>query len=376
MELPTYFTDFLQTIRPTPNQVDDYKCGHQTLRQRLREDAVLSPILVSTFLQGSYRRATAIRPQAGKRSDVDVIVVTRLSKDEYTPAQAQEVFVPFLEKHYRGKYQKQGRSIGIELSYVDIDLVITAAPSESEVGILQAESVTTEDTPEDVDDWRLTKSWVERAHRGLPDASLRLKAAQQEPEWKLAPLSIPDRDANTWEATHPLAQIKWTWEKNKHCNGHYVNVVKALKWWRRVKLSTLQYPKGYPVEHLIGQCCPYGITSVAEGVTRTLETIAWDYQSYALLKQTPPFFLSDHGAPDHNVFHRLSGEDFAEFHRFVCEAVAIARQALDEPDDVRASVEKWQALFGPSFPDAHPDESKGGYTARERVSVIGGGRFA
>ena len=158
MELCTYFTDFLQTIRPTSNQVDDYKCGHQTLRQRLREDAVLSPILVSTFLQGSYRRATAIRPKAGKRSDVDVIVVTRLSKDEYTPEQALEVFVPFLEKHYRGKYKKQGRSIGIELSYVDIDLVITAAPSESEVGILQAESVTTEDTPEDVDDWKLTKS--------------------------------------------------------------------------------------------------------------------------------------------------------------------------------------------------------------------------
>jgi hypothetical protein len=244
------------------------------------------------------------------------------------------------------------------------------------VGILQAESVTTEDTPEDVDDWRLTKSWVERAHRGLPGASLLLKAAQQEPEWKLAPLSIPDRDANTWETTHPLAQIKWTWEKNKHCNGHYVNVVKALKWWRRVKLSTLQYPKGYPVEHLIGQCCPYGITSVAEGVTRTLETIAWAYQSYALLKQTPPFFLSDHGAPDHNVFHRLSGEDFAEFHSAVCEAAVIARQALDEPDDVRASVETWQALFGRSFPDAPPDESKGGYTARERVSVIGGGRFA
>lgn len=376
MELCTYFTDFLQTIRPTANQVDDYKCGHQTLRQRLLEDAVLSPILVSTFLQGSYRRATAIRPQAGKRSDVDVIVVTRLSKDEFTPEQALEVFVPFLEKHYRGKYKKQGRSIGIELSYVDIDLVITAAPSESEVGILQAESVTTEDTPEDVDDWRLTKSWVERAHRSLPGASLLLKAAQQEPEWKLAPLYIPDRDANTWEATHPLAQIKWTWEKNRHCNGHYVNVVKALKWWRRVKLSTLQYPKGYPVEHLIGQCCPYGITSVAEGVTRTLETIAWDYQSYALLKQTPPFFLSDHGAPDHNVFHRLSGEDFAEFHSAVCEAATIARQALDEPDDVRASVEAWQTLFGTSFPDAPPDESKGGYTARERVSVIGGGRFA
>jgi hypothetical protein len=63
MELPSYFTDFLSNIRPTPNQVDDYMCGHQTLRQRMQEDTRLSPILVSTFLQGSYRRATAIRPR-------------------------------------------------------------------------------------------------------------------------------------------------------------------------------------------------------------------------------------------------------------------------------------------------------------------------
>src|ERR1700726_4213429 len=134
MQLPTYFSDFLQNIRPTQNQIEDYKCGHQTLRQRLRQDEALSPILVSTFLQGSYRRATAIRPRSGKRSDVDVIVVTKLSSEEYTSEQALDLFLPFLEKHYRGKYYKQGRSLAIELSYVDIDLVITSAPSESELG--------------------------------------------------------------------------------------------------------------------------------------------------------------------------------------------------------------------------------------------------
>jgi hypothetical protein len=284
MELPSYFADFLSEIRPTLDQVDDFKCGHKTLRQRLKDDATLSPIIVSTFLQGSYRRATAIRPQKGQRSDADVVVVTRLSKDEYTPDKALDVFVPFLDTHYQGKYEKQGRSIGISLSYVELDLVITAAPSESEEGILQSESVTTEDTPEDIDDWRISKSWVERAHRSLPNAQLLLKAARQEPEWKLSPLYIPDRDAKEWDATHPLAQIKWTWGKNARCNSHYVNIVKALKWWRRLKLSTLKYPKGYPIEHLIGHCCPDGISSVADGVTRTLETIARDYQYFALLK--------------------------------------------------------------------------------------------
>jgi tRNA nucleotidyltransferase (CCA-adding enzyme) len=132
MELPSYFKDFLKEIRPTPDQIDDYKSGHKTLRDRLGKDAKLSPILVSDFLQGSYRRATAVRPKGGKRADVDVIVVTKLSKDEYSPGAAMKLFVPFLDEHYKGKYHFQDRSIAIELSYVDIDLVITAAPSESE----------------------------------------------------------------------------------------------------------------------------------------------------------------------------------------------------------------------------------------------------
>ena len=51
MELSTYFTKFLKEIRPTQNQKDDCKTGHQTLRDRLHADEGLKPILVSTFLQ-------------------------------------------------------------------------------------------------------------------------------------------------------------------------------------------------------------------------------------------------------------------------------------------------------------------------------------
>jgi hypothetical protein len=381
MELPTYFADFLKEIRPTQNQFDDLKRGHRTLRQRLEQDETLAPIIVSTFLQGSYRRATANRPKGDKRSDVDIIVVSKLSKDEYTPDEALQLFVPFLDKHYKGKYEIQGRSIGITLTYVDLDLVITSAPSESEIGILKSASVTTENTPDDVDDWRLVKSWIPLEERAAWNARFLLEAATKEAEWKLSPLYIPDREAECWERTHPLAQIQWTWEKNRQCNDHYVNVVKAIKWWRRVNHAEPKYPKGYPVEHLVGQCCPDGITSVAEGVTRTLETITTNYKGYALLKATP--FLPDHGVPEHNVFARVSGEDFAAFHSQVCDAAEIARRAFDA-DDITESVDGWRELFGSKFPPAPSSEKtekqnhqvQGGYTPREDVSIIGGGRFA
>lgn len=389
MELPSYFSDFLAEIRPSDYQVNDYKTGHRTLRERLQADETLVPIIMSTFLQGSYRRATAIRPQGGKRADVDVIVVTKLNEDEYTPKKALELFVPFLENHYKGKYEPQGRSFGIELSDVDLDLVVTSAPSESEIGILKADSITSYDTPETPeagDDWRLVPSWISveaRSMMSFTSARYRLDAASKEKEWSLSPLRIPDRDTEKWQDAHPLEQIRWTWDKNRKCNNHYVNVVKALKWWRRVNHSTPKYPKGYPVEHLIGQCCPDGIKSVAEGVTKTLETIALDYQVYASLSRAPN--LPDRGVSTHNVFKRISGEDFAEFHNQVCAAAKIAREALNA-DNIYESVKHWQKLFGKEFPDAPPHKGNGGnggsspidggYTPRQGPSTVTGGRFA
>ncbi len=60
-----------------------------------------------------------------------------------------DLFVPFLEKHYKDKYRIQGRSIGISLSYVDLDIVPTSAPGESETGVLQDEAIISEYTIED-----------------------------------------------------------------------------------------------------------------------------------------------------------------------------------------------------------------------------------
>ena len=354
IELPTCFNDFLKDIRPTTNHNNDFITGHRTLKKRLLEDEDLSPIIVSTFLQGSYRRSTAIRPQGDKRADVDLVVVTTLRREDYTPQEAMDLFVPFMDEHYKGKWEFQGRSIGIGLSYVDLDLVITSAPSEGEERVLKSASVMSEDTPETVDDWRLVPSYVSFSERSLPGAAARLEMAKKEAEWKVSPLHIPDREAEEWDETHPLEQIRWTWTKNKACNKHYVNVVKAIKWWRRINHQTPKYPKGYPVEHLIGQCCPDGITSIAEGVTRTLETIASSYETYAARKEVP--VMPDHGVPAHNVLHRLTGEDFAAFHAQVSDAAIIARRALDAAN-AQASAEEWRKLFGEKFPLPAKSES-------------------
>ncbi len=381
MQLDSYFVDFLKEVRPTSAQRAGCKEGHTRLQKRLREDDDLAPIIVDTFLQGSYRRATAVRPSSDGKLDVDVIVVTRLGEQEYTPQQAMNCFVPFLEEHYVDKYEFHGRSVGIELSAVNLDLVVTSAPSEVEERILRSDAVTSYDTPEDADDWVLNDLWVATAKRDSPHARNLLVAAKSRPAWKLSPLRIPDRDLREWQDTHPLAQIQWTWDKNRATNRHYVNVVKALKWWRRERHATPKYPKGYPLEHLIGQCCPDGIGSVAEGVTRTLEDIRDRYAGYVSAGTKP--YLQDHGVFQ-DVFRRVTPEEFAEFHAQVAEAANVARGAYESPD-TRESAEGWRRLFGEKFPKPPDDDggggkgggrgSGGGYTRREEPGQIGGGRW-
>ena len=86
MELNSYFTDFLSKIRPTEAQTKELKEAHTRLRERLLADEDLGPMIVSLFLQGSYRRATSIRPQGDDKLDVDVVAVTRFRRQDYPVA--------------------------------------------------------------------------------------------------------------------------------------------------------------------------------------------------------------------------------------------------------------------------------------------------
>jgi hypothetical protein len=376
MELETDFATFLAEIRPTTNQRLDLQTGHQTLRERLRADDTLRSILVSDFLQGSYKRSTAVRPRNDKCSDVDIVVVTKLSEGEYTPEVALNLFEPFLNEHYKGKWRRQGRSFGIELSYVELDLVPTSAPSEAEAGILSAAAVTSDDDVDAARDWRLHPSWVALGARAAMGVGALLKEAKAQPEWQINPLRIPDRDAQRWESTHPIEQIRWTVGKNNCTNRHFVNVVKAVKWWRLEKHEKPEHPKGFPLERLVGECCPDGIATVAEGVARTLEEIVAKYAFLALAGGKPQ--LPDYGVPSHDVFKRVSSEDFKKFYDQAVDAAKIARRALDE-DDRTASGNLWRELLGGKFPkppNGGGSTKKAGYTLPLAPAVPGSGRFA
>ena len=370
MELNSYFADLLESIRQTAAQKQAIQQAHATLRTKLLSAEGLKPSIVNIFLQGSYRRSTATRPQGNEKSDVDVVVVTRLQRRDYPiPDKAMDVFASFLNRHYQGQWKKKGRSIGIELSNLKLDLVITSDPSEDTTSpfpldtVLSSPLVQSDHTPDDM-------PFEERMQSAL-SAFLQIGPAAQ---WQ--PLYIPDREARQWQRTHPLEQIRWTFEKNALCNGHYVNIVKLIKWWWKTQHPQFERPKGYPLEHMIGDCCPNGIMVIAAGLTETFEEIYRCYQPDVATGRVP--CLSDRGVPEHNVLKRLSLQEFSIFHAKIQEAAGIARSALNATN-LAESASYWQKLFGDRFPSPPTGETSDpspGFTPRQAPTQIGGGRFA
>src|SRR5439155_15142923 len=118
------------------------------------------------------------------------------------------------------------------------------------------------------------------------------------------------------------------------------------KCWRR-RNPVGVYPKGYPLEHLIGLACPDGIGSVAEGVVLTLESIRDVYKAYASTGRVPE--LPDHGVPSNNVFKKITPEQFRTFWGLVDRAAGDARRALDAVTVAESAV-AWRAMLGPEFP--------------------------
>lgn len=312
MNLPSYFDAFLGNIEPSSSYKDNQQQGHRTLRKRLAEDEDFSKLHVNTFLQGSYKRWTAIHP--GK--DVDIVVVTNLDPDQTTSTDATTRLMRSLQRYY-DKVEPQNRALCVTLDYVTMDVVIAASRDllrENALGSM-----------------RLSES-IDLAER-----------------WKTQPLQIPDRELKCWVDTHPKRQLEWTTEQNKASGGYFVPLVKMFKWWRKEAYSSPEYPKGYTLERIVGEAFDPDERDHAAGFVALLRGIVAKFGAYAQLGLVPK--LPDPGVPTHNVLHRVSASDFKAFVDRVKSALTFAEAALASTDKVE-SAELWQNLFGKRFPSA------------------------
>jgi hypothetical protein len=357
----TAFEGFLKNIRLPEALANQCRDEHLRLRGLLLIDLDLRDIIVSTFLQGSYRRDTGTKPNGeDPHADVDVVVVTTLDPTRYTPDLVVARFTPFLEKNYPGQWERQDRSIKITPNGKDVtlDLVVTAAPSEIQQEFFESVDPT----------FKAARTGVKAPEPlNFREAFDRIAKSARLEEWQREPLLIPDRELKEWQRTHPLEQIRWTQEKNDDTAGNYINVVRAVKWWRKENPDG-KYPRGYPLEHLVGDTCPAGVGSVAEGVTLALEAMRDRYRIYVQTGTTPN--LPDRGVPEHDVFKRITPEQFAIFWRLVETAAGKARTAMNAEGNANSMV-LWRDLLGPEFPQPPKDELKDSMAAALRSGSAG-----
>lgn len=351
------FDAFLSNISISNPQLDACRAAHQEVNTLLAKDAETGPVILGTFIQGSLKRGTCVRAVNDHKSDIDLVVATALDEDEHTPpALAWERFAPLLERTYgpQGKrWRAQGRSVRLDFPgpteerCVELDLVVTSAPSEAMIGLLRKDRWLLDPDPDPL----ATRTVIAKAiHDSRMDAS-----------WKLEPLRIPDREKKVWEDTHPLAQIEWTADKNRSTNGHYTHVVQALKWWQRVG-EDFSRPKGYALEAIVGACCPDGLSDLGEGIALTLAEIVRRYEDEFRSGATPA--IADMGS-GLNVLSRVQPEDFRVFYAAAKVAAHIAEEAASTGSRERACT-LWRQLFGTTaFPARRdpppPIGSNGGF---------------
>lgn len=361
MNCKTNFLDYISNINLQQYVKDELRDKYKVLVDRLKNEPIGEHV-IATFLQGSVARDTAIKSILSDKADIDIVVVTdfictddpkNADPNKKTPEQAQNSFSKFLNKYYYGKWRKQGRSLGIEMSNCSIDLVPTALPSIQMKAILREMFSNTED---------YTKEMFSESY-GLD--KLRFYA-QKNNRWKEDYLMIPDREAKKWDKTHPLEQIRWANEKHQLTNYNFKKVVRGLKWWNKNYVD-IDGVKSYPLEHIIGECCPNNTDyNLERAVYETFKEMA----KYSLIKP----YMPDRGVPEHDVFARITEENYRKFIKIVKDTADKAEKAYYE-EDKRLSSILWQEIFGPEFPVYNTPSQK--FSERKEPSNINTeGRFA
>ena len=143
-------------------------------------------------------------------------------------------------------------------------------------------------------------------------------------------------------------------------------MVKLVKGWWQNRHPEQKHPRGYPLEHIVGDCCPDGVTTLAAAFAKTLENIKSRYGPIGAWQS------SDRGVPEQNVLKRINDLDRQNFHSKVAAAAPKARQAIQSTDEAKAAG-LWQEVCGSRYPVRR---SQRGFTPREQPGQVKDGRFA
>ena len=309
------FLDLLADIEPSATTKANASAAHTALRSFLRGDDRFSRCHVATFLSGSYKRNTSIRPrkkgESLARPDIDIIVVTNHTLYDHPP-DVVDLLYWTLRREYP-EIRRQARSVGIETTLADMDVVPIIQPGGDG-----------------------------------------------------AAMYIPDRKQEKWVVTNPPGHTAWTTAVNERSGGRFKPLVKLMKWWRRENPTIDKRPKGFVVECITEQCFDPEQTQYADLFLGTLEQIVTKYAFNILLGTVPS--IADPSVLGSIVTTQMTFPAFKGFYNKAKEHAELGRTAQDEPDADK-SLAMWRKIFGPRFPAS--GRSKG--TGLLDEAVVAGG---
>lgn len=313
MKLNDCFDRFLtDTIEPK----DDAKLAkesHKEIRDFLAGDKDYKDRHTDTFLAGSYRRETAVKPI----KDVDIIVITTADDTKEKPVDVLNELKAVLDKKYKTKTTPQRRSIRIEREGMMLDVVPTAPRNGDK-----------------------------------------------------KPLRIPDREQKEWRWTHPKRHIDRTSELNDAARdsdtdrGRYVPTVKLTKKWKSVQSKDAR-PKGFFLEVLVGEHHDPDARDWADCFIAFLESFVAEHGDFEDGDDLPTWDdpgLVDEDVDDTSLHTALTSAEFARFVTTAKKSLDTAKRARDSKD-VDESVKLWREVFGPDFPAPESDKKESEKTA-------------
>ncbi len=302
------FRDFLKDIEPSETTKSNASSRHNELRDFLAADDEFKVHHIQTFLSGSYKRDTAIRPRISNgviaRPDIDIIVVTDYTLDDDPSDVIDAVFNAVQRlKNQKTSYtaiHRQARSINVETTTVHMDVVPIIAP-------------------------------------GGMEETLYIANRKYETE------------SEKWLVTNPPGHTAWTTEVNKNSGNRFKPLVKLMKWWRRENSTISKRPKGFVIECIVAECFDADESDYAELFLGTLDEIVSKYQAYVAAGILP--LIADPAVPGNYVTSGLAFDAFEGFYNKVMSHAGIGEKirAETDPDE---EVKLWRKIFGGRFPSA------------------------
>lgn len=295
MILRLAFEDFISKISLDNTRSKKIQTAHNAIRDFLAEDEEIKLKFYESFLQGSYRLFTAVRPQGDGEYDVDAILSLSLNNSFGTLRGAPEVITWVAERlrnneRYKNKVAEKTKCVRV--NYADgfhMDIV-TAHCSGDTDGILL----------------------------------------------------VPP----TWKESNPKGFREWCVKRHEKSGEYFYSVVKMLKWWRNIHFGDDGSPKSILHTTLIGQNIPSQSSSLDKALLKTMENIN------VVLK--PHFIAPEIKNPSLEtevISSSWTSSDFSLFKTKLNEATELVKKALSEKDEEK-TIELWnsEALFNGTFP--------------------------